>query len=229
MITKAMILAAGFGTRLKPLTDSIPKALVPFRNGTMISHQIEKLKSAGIKSIAVNAHHFAGQIIEYFRESDFRIEIEVIIEENILGTGGGIMNAEKFFRGSGNFLAVNVDVYTDLNISQLISGTMNIDSVATLMVQKRKTSRYLEFDEDFELVSRIKTEDLKPNYFAFNGMHVISDRIFDLPHPEGYFDIIDLYLSLIKSRKEIIKGFNCGDSVFYDMGKPEVLNELNTT
>ncbi|MCI0473930.1 MAG: NTP transferase domain-containing protein [Ignavibacteria bacterium] len=224
-----MILAAGFGTRLKPLTESIPKALVPFRNGTMISYQIEKLKSAGIKSITVNAHHLAGQIIEYFRDSDFGIEIEVIIEENILGTGGGIMNAEKFFRDSGNFLAVNVDVYTNLNISQLISGTMNIDSVATLMVQKRKTSRYLEFNEDFELVSRIKTEDIKPNYFAFNGMHVISDRIFDLPHPEGYFDIIDLYLSLIKSRKEIIKGFNCCDSVFYDMGKPEVLNKLNAT
>jgi len=229
MITKAMILAAGFGTRLKPLTDSMPKALLPFRNGTMISYQIEKLKSAGITSIAVNAHHFSGQIIEYFRESDFRIEIEVVKEDYILGTGGGILNAEKFFRGSGNFLVINVDVYTDMDINKLISGRVNIDSIATLAVQKRKTSRYLEFNENFELVSRVKSEELKPNFFAFNGMHVISDRIFDLPHPEGYFDILDYYLYLIKNGKEFIKGFNCGDSAFYDLGKTEYLNKLNTT
>ncbi|MCU0372654.1 MAG: sugar phosphate nucleotidyltransferase [Ignavibacteria bacterium] len=224
-----MILAAGFGTRLKPLTDSIPKALVPFRNGTMISYQIEKLKSAGIKSIAVNAHHLAGQIIEYFRESDFGIEVEVIKEEIILGTGGGIMNAEKFFRDSGNFLAINVDVYTDMDITKLISGAVNMDSIATIAVQKRKTSRYLEFSGDFELVSRIKSEELKPNYFAFNGIHVISDRVLDLPHPEGYFDILDLYLYLIKNGKEKVIGYDCGDSVFYDLGKTEVLNKLNAT
>lgn len=229
MITKAMILAAGFGTRLKPLTDSIPKALVPFRKGTMISYQIEKLKSSGIKSIAVNAHHLAGQILEYFRENDFGIEVEVIKEEIILGTGGGIINAGEFFRGSNNFLAVNVDVYTDFNISALVSDTINTESLATLIVQKRKTSRYLELNEYFELVSRIKSEEPKPNYFAFNGMHVISDRIFDLPHPEGYFDVLDLYLSLIKNGKEKVIGYDCGDSEFYDLGKTEVLNKLNIT
>ena len=106
MINKAMILAAGFGTRLKPLTDNLPKALVPFKKGTMISYQIEKLKRSGVKEIVINVHHFSELMIKYFRENDFGVKIDIIAEEEILGTGGGILNAKEFLRTEEYFLVV---------------------------------------------------------------------------------------------------------------------------
>lgn len=224
-----MILAAGFGSRLKPLTDSIPKALVPFGNGTLISYQIEKLKSIGIKSITVNTHHLSEQIIEYIKTNNFDVEIEVIKEDSILGTGGGILNAEKNLKKSGNFLVINVDVYTDFDMNLLKKENLNKNSIATLLVQKRKTSRYLEFSENLELISRIRTEEPLNNYYAFNGIQVISDRIFDFSHPKGYFDILDFYLSIIKEGKAKVKGLDCGASKFFDLGKIEVLNKFGST
>ena len=218
-MNKAMILAAGFGTRLKPITDSIPKALVPFKNGTMISYQIEKLKSAGIKEIVVNAHHFSEQLIKYFQENDFGVKVDVITEKEILGTGGGVLNAKEYLQSEDYFLVINVDVFTNFNIELLIKEYESTKPFALLAVQKRKTSRYLEFDDNFLLNGRIKSDMMKENYFAFNGMHIISNDIFSVSYNNDYRDILDVYLE----EKKPVKGFDVGDSVFIDLGKTENL------
>ncbi len=220
MVNKAMILAAGFGTRLKPLTDSIPKALVPFRNGTMISYQIEKLKKYGITDITVNAHHFAGQVEKYFSENDFGISVNVVKEDVILGTGGGILNAGKYLdSGNGSFLAVNVDVYTDFDFRKITDYHISSGNFATLLVQKRRTSRYLVLDDDRKLKGRVKSETQEDNFYAFNGVHIISNDIFKAGYPVKYLDIIDVYLDAEKTHGKTIKGYDAGDSLFEDIGK----------
>lgn len=220
MINKAMILAAGFGTRLKPFTDTMPKALFPFREGTIISYQIEKLKSFGVKEIIINAHHFYKKITEYFQNNDFGIKIDIIIEKDILGTGGGILNAKKYFESEERFFVINVDVCTDFDLSTINEAFTKTNAIAMLAVQKRKTSRYLEFDKDLNLIKRVKTETPEDNHFAFNGIHVISSEIFKKVKETGYIDIIDLYLGLSESGEKV-KGFNTGNSYFIDLGKTE--------
>ncbi len=221
MIKKAIILAAGFGTRLKPLTDSIPKALVPFRNGTMISYQVEKLKRYGITDITVNAHHFAEQVEKYFSENHFGISVNVIKEEVILGTGGGILNAEKYLDDGNHaaFLAINVDVFTDFDFKKIINYHISSANFATLLVQKRKTSRYLELDKKMELTGRVKCETPEDNFFAFNGVHLISNDIFKLGYPVKYLDIIDIYLDAERMHGITVKGYDADESLFEDIGK----------
>ena len=219
MINKAMILAAGFGTRLKPLTDNLPKALVPFKKGTMISYQIEKLKRSGVKEIVINVHHFSELMIKYFQENDFGVKIDIIAEEEILGTGGGILNAKEFLRTEEYFLVVNVDVYTNLDFELLINDYKTHKPFAMLAVQKRLTSRYLEFDDSFMLNGRVKSDIMKDKYFAFNGIHIISNEIFSLKEEVGYKDIIDIYID----KKKPVMGFDSGVSSFLDLGKTENL------
>lgn len=224
MTNKAMILAAGFGTRLKPLTDSVPKALVPFRNGTMISYQIEKLKGYGITDITVNAHHFAGQIEKYFNENDFGVKVNVVSEEIILGTGGGILNACEYLKDEANgpgssFMAINVDVFTDFDFSKIIKYHESSGNLATLLVQKRKTSRFLVLDGKMNLDGRVKSEMTEDNFYAFNGVHIISDEIFRMGYPVKYLDIIDIYIDAVKAHGKAVKGFDAGKSLFEDIGK----------
>jgi len=221
IINKAMILAAGYGTRLKPLTDNFPKALVPFKNGTMISYQLEKLKGIGIKEVIVNAYHFSEQLIKYFQENDFGVKIDIITEDEILGTGGGVLNAKDYLGSEEYFLVLNVDVFTDFNIELLIKEYEVCKPFALLAVQKRNTSRYLEFDNNFILKGRVKSNSIEENYYAFNGMHIISNEIFSQNNKIGYRDIIDIYIE----EKKIVKGFNVGESVFIDLGKVENLKK----
>lgn len=220
MINKAMILAAGFGTRLKPLTDNLPKALVPFKKGTMISYQIEKLKTSGVKEIVINVHHFSELMIKYFQEKDFGVKIDIIAEEEILGTGGGILNAKEFLQTEDYFLVVNVDVYTNLDFELFINDYKTHKPFAMLAVQKRLTSRYLEFDDNFMLKGRVKSDTMKDRYFAFNGIHIISNEIFSFKDEVGYKDILDIYLE----KKKPVMGFDSGESSFLDIGKTENLN-----
>lgn len=221
---KAMILAAGFGTRLKPLTDKLPKALVPFKTGTIISYQIDKLKKLGVDEIIINTHHFSKLIEKYFEENNFGVKISLIGEEQILGTGGGILNAKEYLKNENNFLVVNTDVYTDFPFKELIENHNN--NFATLSVQKRDTTRYLRFDEEMNLLERIKTNEPKKNDFAFNGIHVISSELFKLDLEIKYTDIIDIYL-LARTKGLAIKGYDVKKSTFDDLGKFEVLNKLN--
>lgn len=223
---KAMILAAGYGTRLKPLTDSIPKALVPFKGEPMINYQIKKLEKYGFKEIVVNAHHFAEQITDYFEKNSFGAKINVIEEKEILGTGGGILNAEKYLRDERFFLVINVDVYIDFDFQKIIEFHKSGNPFASLAVQRRDTKRHLEFDNSMRLMKRETEDSVKENLYAFNGIHIISNKIFSGRKIE-YLDIIDLYLSpfpmeTLGTSNEVL-GYNVGECVFRDLGKIENL------
>lgn len=219
-----MILSAGFGTRLKPLTDNLPKALVPYKNTPLIVLQIERLKSAGADEIVVNAHHFHQMIRDFFSKNDFGIKVNVIVEEEILGTGGGIINARRFFENESEFIVINVDVDTNVNLNSLINSHKNSNcAIATLCVQKRKTSRYLEFDENMHLLGRENESSNKNNLFAFNGLHIVSGSLFDKQLPKGFSDIINDYIELIKIDGNFVSGYDAKGCYFKDLGKIENL------
>ena len=222
---KAFILAAGFGTRLKPLTDKLPKALVNFRGEPMINYQIKKLKKLGFDEIIVNAHHFPDLIVDYFNYADLGINIKVIVEKEILGTGGGILNAKKYLKSEDFFLVVNVDVYTSFNFRKIIEHHKSNNNLVTLGVQRRETKRHLEFDKNMNLIRRENDKSDKKSLYAFNGIHIISNKIFDYKYKIEYNDIIDIYMDLIK-KEEVIKGFNIGKSKFQDLGKIDSLRNF---
>lgn len=220
---KAMILAAGFGTRLKPFTETHPKALIPYHGKPMILHQIERLKKAGIDEIIVNAHHFSEQIIDYFSNNKFGIRGSVITEEDILGTGGGILNAKELLIGGGSFVVINVDVDTDMNLNRMLIHHDSVSPLATIAVQKRKSGRYLEFTPDMRLKSRQNEDSDEKNLFAFNGIHVISDEFLGMGFEEGFSDILNLYFEAIKDKGHYVSGYDAGDCMFKDLGKTENL------
>ncbi len=219
---KALILSAGFGTRLKPLTDTTPKALIPYKGKPLIVHQIEKLKSVGINEIVVNVHHLKEKIIDFFDTNDFGITVNISDEEEILGTGGGIINADKFLKDETYFLVVNADIISDVDITKFIKSHSE-NNFATLAVQRRKTSRYLEFDTDMNLIGRANENSLEKNLYAFNAMHVISKEIFNSGYKTEFKDIIEIYLEAIQKGKTI-KGYDVGPAEFKDIGKHENLN-----
>lgn len=221
---KAMILSAGFGTRLKPFTDNLPKALVPYNKIPMINYQIERMKKAGIEEIVVNAHHHSDKIVSYFNKNNFGIKIDVLVEEEILGTGGGVLNAKKYFKDEDFFLVVNVDIETDINFSEMISYHKSQNQFATIAVQKRKTKRYLEFDTALHLIGRENKSSIKENLFAFNGVHAITNRIFEKNFEIKFADILNIYLEVIKDKVELVLGYDTGKSTFKDLGKIENLS-----
>jgi len=220
---KAMILSAGFGTRLAPYTDSLPKALIRHKNLPMINYQIEMLKKNGVNEIIVNAHHHYQKIIDYFSEFDFGINVNIIVENEILGTGGGILNASNYLKNEKFFIVINVDVETGLDLSGMIKYHKSFQPLATLAIQKRETKRYLEFDGQMNLKGRETDKSDKKNLYAFNGIHIISNEIFK-KNPEVKFeDILNIYFNLIKNGKGFVRGYDAGESSYKDLGKLENL------
>ncbi|MCX7832890.1 MAG: sugar phosphate nucleotidyltransferase [Ignavibacteria bacterium] len=222
---KGMILAAGYGTRLKPITDKIPKALVKYRSKPLIQYQIERLKSVGINDIVVNTHHFAELIKKYLESisKKYCTNFTIIYEPIILGTGGGILNASNFLKESDFSIICNVDVYSDFDLLKMIDFHINQNPLVTLLVQRRKTSKYLLFDNKMKLLNRAEKSFLNENCYAFNGIHIISKKFFEMDFQVKYCDIIDIYLDLIKKGFTIL-GFDAGASVFKDLGKLETIN-----
>ncbi len=220
---KAMILSAGFGTRLMPYTDNLPKALICHNNLPMINYQIEMLKKYGVHEIIVNAHHHYQKIVDYFAENDFGIHVNVIVENEILGTGGGILNASKYLRYEKFFIVINVDIKTNMDMSGIISYHKSFKPLATLAVQKRQTKRYLEFDDQMNLIGRENDKSNKKNLYAFNGIHIISNDIFKRNTEVKFEDILDIYFNKIKTGKDFVRGYNAGTSFFKDLGKIENL------
>jgi NDP-sugar pyrophosphorylase family protein len=220
---KAIILSAGFGTRLSPYTDTLPKALIPYKKIPMINLQIERLKKEGIDEIVVNTHHHSEKLEDYFSKKNFGIKISLIRENKILGTGGGILNAREYFKDEEYFLVMNVDIDTDMYLQKIISYHRSVNPFATLAVQKRKTKRYLEFDSDMKLAGRQNENSKEENLFAFNGIHIISNRIFEKGFEIEFRDILEIYFDVIRDGKEFISGFDAGKSYFKDLGKVENL------
>jgi NDP-sugar pyrophosphorylase family protein len=228
---KAMILAAGLGTRLKPFTDKHPKALAIVNGKTILQRNIEYLASHGIKEVIINVHHFADQIIDLIKENNgFGSAISFSDETNeVLETGGGIKKSAWFFENEeAPFVVMNVDILTDMNLNEMILQHQKNLPLATLAVTSRQTSRYFLFDEKNHLCGweNVKTGETKiskrsENYFqkAFSGIHVISPKIFSLIKMDGKFSMVDAYLELAKSH--VIAAFDHTNSKFIDVGKPE--------
>lgn len=220
---KAMILSAGFGTRLKPYTDNLPKALVEYNKLPLINYQIDRLKKAGVNEIIVNAHHHSEKLLNYFSENDFNVKINVIVEKEILGTGGGILNTEKNLKDEEFFIVINVDVETDMSLTGMIEYHKAKNPFATITVQKRKTKRYLEFDYQMNLTGRENENSNKDNLFAFNGIHIISNRIFNKGFEIKFEDILNIYFDVIAKGTEFVLGYDAGNASFKDLGKIENL------
>lgn len=218
-----MILAAGFGTRLKPLTDDIPKALVPYKGMPMINHRIEQLKENNFDEIIINVHHHRDKMISYFSSNDFDVSISLSIEDQILGTGGGILNASSLLENEKYFAVVNVDVDFETDFRKMIEIHDDKNPLAVIAVQKRKSGRYLDFDDGMNLKGRMSNNSNPKNLFAFNGIHLISGRIFHLGYETGFSDIIDIYLDAIIKKQETVIGFDAGAAPFKDLGKIENL------
>lgn len=228
---KAMILAAGLGTRLKPFTDSHPKALAVVNEKTILQRNIEFLGRFGISEIIINVHHFANQVIDFLKKNkDFGSKITISDEgDEVLETGGGLKKASWFFEGDDSpFIVMNVDVLTDLNLKRMIEQHYKLQPLATLAVTNRHTSRYFLFDEVDLLCGwkNIKTGEQKisreaSGYIqkAFSGVHLISPKIFSLMFADGKFSIVDLYLELSKTHG--ITAFDHSNSKFIDVGKPD--------
>jgi MurNAc alpha-1-phosphate uridylyltransferase len=224
---KAMILAAGLGTRLKPFTDNHPKALAVVNNKTLLQRNIEYLQSFGITEVVVNVHHFADQIISAAEKNKgWGSRVFISDETNeVLETGGGLKKAADFFKNEKEpFVLMNADILTDLDLEKMKADHDTNKPLATLAVRERTTSRYLLFDETNTLCGWLneKTGEQKGapgTKKAFSGIHIISPEIFPLITEEGKFSMIDLYLRLAKDHS--IKGFDHSETKFTDVGKPE--------
>ena len=232
---KAMVLAAGLGTRLRPLTDDRPKALVEVAGRTLLEITLTRLKSFGVREAIVNVHHFSHMVIAYLKGNDnFRMRIELSREDVLLDTGGGLKKAAWFFKeSSGNgeeaFLLHNVDVLSSIDLTAMLRSHMESQSLVTIAVQKRQSSRQLLFNEHGILCGRIAgrerdQEIVRPlrqvEPLAFCGLHVISPRLFALLTEDGAFSIIDSYLRLA-SQGEKISAFRADKYYWRDLGKLE--------
>jgi NDP-sugar pyrophosphorylase family protein len=238
---KAMILAAGLGTRLRPLTNDRPKALVEVAGRTLLEITLARLRSFGVRELIVNVHHFADLVVEFLKKHDnFGMRIEVSREEILLDTGGGLKKAGWFFlEGASNepFILHNVDVISTIDLSRMVQFHKDNRALATLAVQDRKTSRYLLFDEQQRLCGRRAGVDgkselirpsAKPQALAFSGVHVISPRLIEKMTEDGAFSIIDSYLRLAGERETIL-GFRADEYEWRDLGKPENVLEAETS
>jgi len=229
---KAMLLAAGLGTRLRPITDHIPKALVDINGRTLLEINLVKLKSYGFNDVLINLHHFPDQIKAYLtKHQNFGLNIEFSIEEQILNTGGGIKKAAWFLKNQQPVLIHNVDILSDLNFTDFLKFHNEQQALITLAVSKRETSRQLLFNEQNKLMGWenqssgeqkfVKSEITILQRFAFSGIQIVSPAFFDLITEEGAFPIIESYLRLASSHKIIACKHDPEN--WFDVGK---INEL---
>lgn len=233
-ISQAMIFAAGLGTRLRPLTDHIPKALVEVDGKTLLERVILKLQANGVERVVVNVHHFHQKVRRFLAEREFGTEIIISDESGLLlDTGGGLKHAAHFFDKSKPVLLHNVDVLSGLDSGRMLSFHLDKNALATLFVQKRSSSRYLLFDADMHLAGwknantgeeiYTKPANTVSSQLAFNGIHIIDPQIFELMEDKGKFSIIPLYLRLAPQHS--IAGFRDDDIHYLDIGKPGSIEE----
>ena len=221
---KAMILAAGLGTRLQPLTNNKPKALVELAGKTLLEIVVTKLRQIGINQIIINTHHFASMIEAFLKDNDnFGIHIEISYEPEILGTGGGLKNAAWFFDDDQPLIMHNVDVLSEVDLETILNFNHDNNALATMVVQQRFTKRYILVDsnncfigrEDSHTLGGIKSDIKK---YAFNGIHIISPELLGQIAEEPPFSIIDTYIHLAKKGQKICC-YDMGAKKWWDLGK----------
>jgi NDP-sugar pyrophosphorylase family protein len=242
---KAMILAAGLGTRVRPLTNDRPKALVEVGGRTLLEITLARLRECGVREVIVNVHHFADMVVDYLKaHKNFGMRIEVSREDLLLDTGGGLKKAAWFFEVGGDepFVLHNVDVISTIDLGHMVQFHGERKALATLAVQERDTSRYLLFDEQGRLCGRragagaplrgwaprpgsgqtgespVPTQESQA--LAFSGVHIISPRIFPMLSEEGSFSIIDSHLRLA-AQGESILAFRADKYYWRDLGRVE--------
>jgi len=235
---RAMVLAAGLGTRLRPLTNDRPKALVEIRGRTLLELTLTRLASFGVRDVIINVHHFADLVIQYLKaNNNFGLHVEISREELLLDTGGGLKKAGWFFlqdsaRMDEAFLLHNVDVVSNIDLRQLMKFHSEHSALATLVAQERESSRQLLFSPEGELCGRwVSGQDPEfvrdaPNLqaYAFSGIHAISPRLLAKISEEGVFSIIPTYLRLAKEGEEIM-AFRADDCYWRDLGRIEDLRQ----
>jgi NDP-sugar pyrophosphorylase family protein len=233
---KAMILAAGLGTRLRPLTDDRPKALVEINGRTLLEITLSRVRAFGIREVIINVHHFADMIVDYLKANhNFGMRLEISREDELLDTGGGLKKAAHFFledsrRSEEPFIVHNVDVLSTIDLGRMVRIHTENNAVATLAVQNRKTSRYLLFDDHFRLCGRRSGDDAavpvgaddKTRALAFCGIHIISPRLLAMMSENGSFSVITSYLRMAAQGEKIL-AFKADEYYWRDLGKPENL------
>jgi N-acetyl-alpha-D-muramate 1-phosphate uridylyltransferase len=231
---KAMLFAAGLGTRLKPFTNHHPKALVAVNNKTLLERNIRYLQRFGIKDVIINVHHFAPQVEDLLRDNKgFGSTITVSDERaELLETGGGLKKAAPYFAGERDFVVMNVDILTNLDLHKLVSAHLKSKAIATLAVMKRDSSRHFLLDNSMQLcgwrnnktgeerVAR-PAEALYP--YAFSGIQVLSQSVLQHNPFDGKFSLVDLYLHLAKDQP--IRGYDHTGDLLMDVGKPESIEQ----
>ena len=230
---RAMVLAAGLGTRLRPLTDSRPKALVEVNGRTLLEIALTRLRDYGIREVIINTHHFAEMIRHYLAEkNNFGMHLELSHEDVLLDTGGGLKKAAHFFQQDNQtepFVLHNVDVMSTIDLGRMVEFHRERNALATLAVQDRTTSRYLLFDQKLQLSGRQSGTDGKRELvrnaqplqpLAFSGIHVISPDFLSMMPEHGAFSIITSYLRIAGEGKSIV-GFRADEYSWRDMGKVE--------
>ncbi len=231
---KAMIFSAGLGTRLKPWTNQHPKALAPVNGKSLLQRNVEYLQEFGIREIVVNVHHFADQIEDAVRDnSGWGSRIQISDErDEVLETGGGLLKARPFFTAGEDFLTINVDILTDLNLGELISFHQTRRPLVSLAVSGRKSSRCFLFDNAQRLTGwrnnqsgeeRIVLPNAAPDALAFSGISVFSSDFFEYNNLEGRFSLVDAFLQLAPSHQ--ILGYRHEGDKWMDVGKPESLEK----
>jgi mannose-1-phosphate guanylyltransferase len=234
---KAMILAAGLGTRLKPLTETRPKALVELSGRTLLEITLTRLRTFGITEFIINVHHFAAQVIDYLKcKNNFGLRIEISREDVLLDTGGGLKKAAWFFLEDPKnldepFLLHNVDVISTIDFRAMLQFHTENQALATLAVQSRDSGRQLLFNNDLQLVGRRAGRDQAPEIvrpsdhlhpLAFSGIHLISPRLLPLLTEEGIFSIIPSYVRLVAQGQKIL-AFRADQYYWRDLGRPSDL------
>ena len=230
-----MILAAGLGTRLRPLTDKRPKALVEVAGRTLLEITLSRLRAVDVREVIINVHHFADMILDCLKKNDnFGMHIEVSREDVLLDTGGGLKKAAWFFLQNASrldqpFILHNVDVISTIDLRRMLECHAEKRALATLMVQDRETSRYLLFDEQLMLCGRRSGHDQKTKLvrssqqvqaLAFSGIHIISPRFLTMMTEQGVFSIITSYLRLAAQAERVL-AFRADEYYWRDLGSPE--------
>jgi len=228
---KAMILAAGYGTRLKPITNNIPKALVGVNNITLLENAINTVAKFGFDDVLINIYYLAEKIKNFIDNNNFSVKVTISDEsKRLLDIGGGLKNVSWFFDNEP-FLLFNVDIVSDINLSKMMEFHKSSEALVTLATRKRKSSRYLLFDEDNKLVGwrndkngeekLVRKSDTFFKQTAFSGIHIIEPKIFELMPKKNKFSIIELYLNL--ANDYWLQSYDHSDSQWVDAGKKQGL------
>jgi NDP-sugar pyrophosphorylase family protein len=235
---KAMILAAGLGFRLRPLTDNIPKALIKIGDTPLLEFAIKKLSHHGFKDIIINVHHYPDMIIRFLeKNNNFGANITISDERDmLLDTGGGLKKAVSFFSGNDPFLIYNCDIITDLNLLTLLNYHLKNEAICTLAVRERESSRYFIFDEDNALCGwwnkstgekkSVRWSDSEFKAKAFSGIQIINPRALDHFPDKKVFSLVEFYLLLAQNHK--IEGYDHTETRWADIGKLETLEKMQS-